>query len=294
MVRQILTGDRSRAPLEDGSDEHRARPPAGADVVSIEIDLDGRVALVTGGASGVGRGVADRLADAGARVVVCGRRPRPDDLPDRLGYEVADVRESDQAVALVGRVAAGAGRLDLVVNNAGGAPTADSATASPRFTAKVVGLNLLAAIDVAQAANAVMQRQDGGGSIVNIGSMSGLRASPDSLAYGIAKAGLVNATETLAMEWAPAVRVNCVAAGMVRTAAFEEYYGGPEGAAEVSATVPLGRVADPADVGNAVVFLASPLASYVSGATLIVHGGGEPLELHRVLGRAHAARSTDA
>jgi NAD(P)-dependent dehydrogenase (short-subunit alcohol dehydrogenase family) len=249
----------------------------------VEIDLSGQVALVTGGAKGVGRGIADRLVDAGATVVVCGRSERPEDLPAHLGYLTADVREADQAAALVQQVAEQHGRLDVVVNNAGGSPTADAATASPRFSARIVGLNLLAALDVAQAANAVMQDQAGGGSITNITSMSGMRASPGNAAYGAAKAGLVNLTETLAMEWAPKVRVNCVSAGMVRTELFDDYYGGPEGAAEVSATVPMGRPAEPADVGDAVLFLASPLASYVSGANLVVHGGGERLELHRFL-----------
>ncbi len=251
--------------------------------MTVEIDLSGQVALVTGGARGVGRGITDRLVDAGARVVVCGRRDRPADLPDGIGYRTADVRETEQAAALVSSVAEHEGRLDLLVNNAGGSPTADAATASPRFSQKVIGLNLLAALDVAQAANEVMQSQAGGGSIVNVASLSGLRPSPGNAAYGAAKAGLVNLTGTLAMEWAPAVRVNCVSGGMVRTDGFEQYYGGAEGAAEVSATVPLGRPAEPADIGNAVLFLASSLASYVSGANLVVHGGGERLELHRFL-----------
>lgn len=90
-------------------------------------------------------------------------------------------------------------------------------------------------------------------------------------------------TESLAMEWAPKVRVNCVSAGMVRTEGFEEYYGGPAGAAAVAATVPLGRVAEPADVGHAVAWLASPLAAFVSGANLVVHGGGERLAFHTQL-----------
>lgn len=251
--------------------------------MSVEIDLAGQVALVTGGAKGVGRGITDRMLAAGATVVVCGRRDRPADLPAEIDYRVADVTDSAQAAGLVRAVADDAGHLDLLVNNAGGSPTADAATASPRFSAKIVGLNLLAALDVAQAANAVMQDQSGGGSIVNVTSLSGLRATPGTAAYGAAKAGLVNLTDTLAMEWAPKVRVNCVSAGMVRTELFDQYYGGAQRAAEVSATVPLGRPAEPADVGNAVLFLASPLAGYISGANLLVHGGGERLELHRFL-----------
>jgi NAD(P)-dependent dehydrogenase (short-subunit alcohol dehydrogenase family) len=167
------------------------------------------------------------------------------------------------------------GRLDVVVNNAGGSPPAAAATASPRFSTSIVALNLLAPLHVAQAANAVMQEQEEGGAIVNIGSVSGLRPSPGTAAYGAAKAGLVNLTATLAVEWAPKVRVNCVSAGMVHTEASDEHYGDEAGVAAVAATVPLGRMAEPDDVADACLFLASPAASYVSGANLVLHGGGE-------------------
>ncbi len=246
--------------------------------MTIAVDLRERVALVTGGARGVGRGIADRLRDAGATVVVCGRTtPEPGALPDDVVFLVADVRDPDSVAALVDAVAERFGRLDVAVNNAGGAPGTDAATASPRYSEKVLALNLAAAVHVSQAANAVMQRQEGGGSIVNVASLSGLRPSPGTAVYGAAKAGLVSLTTSLAMEWAPKVRVNAVSAGMVRTELFEDYYGGPDGAAAVAATVAMGRVAEPADVGNAVAWLASDLAAFVSGANLVVHGGGERL-----------------
>ena len=121
-----------------------------------------------------------------------------------------------------------------------------------------------------------MQQSADGGCIVNIGSVSALRPSPGTAAYGAAKAGLVSLTRSLAMEWAPKVRVNCVVAGMIATEAAEDHYGGPAGLAAVAATVPLGRMGTPGDVAGACLFLASPsLASYVSGAALEVHGGGE-------------------
>ncbi len=244
--------------------------------MTIPLDLAGRVALVTGGGRGVGAGIAGRLLDAGARVVVCGRT-EPAGLAPGVGFLGCDVRDPDAVEALVAACGERFGRLDVVVNNAGGSPVADAATASPRLTEKVIALNLTAALHVAQAANARMQAQPDGGVIVNVASLSGLRPSPGTAAYGAAKAGLLNLTRTLAMEWAPKVRVNAVSAGIVRTEAFEDYYGGPEAAAAVGATVPLGRVAEPADVGNAVAFLASPLAAFVSGANLEVHGGGERL-----------------
>jgi len=129
---------------------------------------------------------------------------------------------------------------------------------------------------VSQAANAVMQGQARGGSIVSISSVSGRRPSPGTAAYGAAKAGVDNLTATLAVEWAPKVRVNAVVAGMVATEQVELFYGDSTSQAAVAATVPLGRLAEPADIGWAAAFLACDAASYVSGATLAVHGGGEP------------------
>lgn len=246
--------------------------------MTISIDLSGRVALVTGGARGVGRGITDCLVAAGATVVVCGRtEPEPDTLPPGVSFQAADVTDHASVNALVERVVADHGRLDVAINNAGGSPGTDAATASPRFSEKIIALNLTSALHVAQAANRVMQTQPAGGSIVSITSLSGLRPSPGTAVYGAAKAGLVNLSTSLAMEWSPKVRVNTVSAGMVRTELFEDYYGGPEGAAAVAATVPLGRVATPADVGQAVAWLASDLASFVTGTNLVVHGGGERL-----------------
>src|SRR5437660_4385551 len=187
----------------------------------------------------------------------------------------ADVREPEQVQRLVGSIAERFGRLDVAVNNAGGSPPSDSASASPRFSAAIVTLNLLGPLYVSQHANDVMQQQEDGGSIVSITSISGMRPTPLTAAYGAAKAGLLNLTQTLAMEWAPKVRVNCVTGGLIRTEQSHLFYGDEEGIARVSATIPLGRLGEPADIGDACLFLASPLASYVSGANLVVHGGGE-------------------
>ena len=167
------------------------------------------------------------------------------------------------------------GRLDVLVNNAGGSPYADSATASPRFSESILRLNLVAPLLCAQAAHAIMSGQDEGGSIVNIASVSGVRPSPGTVAYAAAKAGLLAMSRTLAVEWAPKIRVNAIIAGMIRTEQSELHYGDEEGIARVAATVPLGRLGEPEDVANLCLFLASPLASYVSGAEILAHGGGE-------------------
>jgi NAD(P)-dependent dehydrogenase (short-subunit alcohol dehydrogenase family) len=210
--------------------------------------------------------------------VVAGRStPEPGALPSGVAFVAVDVVDPQAVTDAVQAIVADHGSLDIAVNNAGGSPGTEAATASPRFSEKILALNLTSALHVAQAANAVMQRQPSGGSIVNIASLSGLRPSPGTAVYGAAKAGLINLATSLAMEWAPKVRINTVSAGMVRTELFEDYYGGPGGAAAVSATVPLGRVAEPADIGNAVAFLASHLAAFITGANLVVHGGGERL-----------------
>ena len=190
-------------------------------------------------------------------------------------FVAADVRDPEQVDALVTAVTDRTGRLDVVINNAGGSPPADAATASPRFSTSIVALNLLGPLHVAQRANAVMQAQDGGGAIVNVGSVSALRPSPTAAAYGAAKAGLLNLTTTLAVEWSPKVRVNCVSGGIIRTEQSELFYGDESRMAAISDTIPAGRMGEPVDIGNACLFLASPLASYISGANLVVHGGGE-------------------
>lgn len=240
------------------------------------LDFSGRVVLVTGGTAGVGRGVAESFARRRATVVVCSRHAGEDAGSDGGAEALScDVRDPDAVSELVDGIASRHGRLDVVVNNAGGGPPADSATASSRFTEAVIRLNLLGAIWVSQAAYPVMNAQEEGGCIINLGSLSAQRPSPGTLAYAAAKAGLLAVTQTLAMEWAPRIRVNSVSPGPVRTEKSDLFYGDEAGLARVAATIPLGRLAEPADVGDACVFLASPLASYVSGANLVLHGGGE-------------------
>lgn len=240
--------------------------------------LVGKVVVITGGGRGIGRGIATRFLAAGAEVVIVGRKP-VDDLPAadgrRASFVAADVRDVEQLDGIIAAAASRHGRLDVLINNAGGSPPADAATVSPRFSASIVQLNLIAPLWLAQRANAVMQAQDGGGSIVNIASVSGTRPSPGTAAYGAAKAGLINLTQSLAVEWAPKVRVNAVVAGPIRTEQAHLHYGSDAGIAAVDATIPLGRMGTPDDVAGACLFLCSPLAGWVSGSALVVHGGGE-------------------
>jgi NAD(P)-dependent dehydrogenase (short-subunit alcohol dehydrogenase family) len=260
------------------------------------VALPGAVVLVTGGARGIGAGISRAFLAAGAEVVVCGRRePDAAELPQHEGrrarFVTCDVRRPEQVQAMLDRVVADLGRIDVLVNNAGGTPPGNLADSPPQLIEKLVQLNLLAPLYCAQAANRYMQQQPNGGAIVNIASVAGARPSPATTAYGAAKAGLLSATESLAMEWGPKVRVNAIIVGFVVTEHSHDHYGGEVGIERISQMFPLKRLAEPADVAAACLYLASPLARYVSGAKLAVHGGGEwPLFLY--LARSQADGSS--
>lgn len=247
-------------------------------MASDPLDFSAKVTIVTGGTRGIGRGISERFLEAGADVVVCGRREpeKPIEAGGRRAlFVAADVRKVDEIENVVRTATDRFGRLDVLVNNAGGAPEAAAATASPRFHEAIIHLNMIAPLHFAQRANAVMQGQEEGGSIIHIASVSAIRPSPGTAAYGGAKAGLISMASSLAVEWAPKVRVNAITAGLIATEFALDHYGGPEGMARVAATIPLGRLGRPDDIADTCLYLASPLARYVSGANLLVHGGGE-------------------
>lgn len=242
--------------------------------VSNALGLAGKVAIVTGGTRGIGRAIAHALANHGCKVTVCGRNA-PDDLLSGIEFSAADIRDADQVAALVDRVVAAHGRLDILVNNAGGSPQADAATASPRFFDAILKLNLHSAMYMSQAAYAPMKAV-GGGAIVNIASVSGIRPSPQTAAYGAAKAGLLNLTQSLAQEWgADGIRVNAIIAGLMQTETSEATYGDGEAQAAVAASLPLRRMGRGQDIADAVLWLCSDMSSWVSGARINVDGGGE-------------------
>lgn len=242
------------------------------------LNMSGRTVIVTGGSKGLGRVIAMRFLEQGADVVICARSEpdKPVAVAGRTAlFVAADVRDRTHIADVVSAAVATTGRLDVLVNNAGGAPPSASATVSPRFNDKIIALNLVAPLNFARAVHDQMQSQPDGGVIVNIGSVGGTRANPAGAAYGAAKAGLVNLTETLAHEWGPKIRVVALVVGMIVTEQAHLYYGDEEGIAAVGHTLALKRMGTPAEVADVVLFAASPLARWVSGCAIPVHGGGE-------------------
>ncbi|MBM3678127.1 MAG: SDR family oxidoreductase [Actinobacteria bacterium] len=242
------------------------------------LDLSGKVAVVTGAAGGLGLACARRLAEAGASVVVNDiDGDRAVAAIERLGpgggTAVAvqgDVTKPDDVARLLASTLEAFGRADVLVNNAGIYPMEPFLEASGDHWQRTLDLNLMGVFRCTQAFTRRMVEQGDGGAVVNISSIAAVVTHPDVLvAYGASKAGLVNATRTLAKSLAPhAIRVNAVLPGGMET---EGVVDNPNRRA--AADIPLGWRADPDEVAVAVLYLASPMAGYVTGASLVVDGG---------------------
>ena len=257
--------------------------------------FDGRVALITGGGSGIGRGIADILAALGAHVVLASRKQERVDAAAseiRAGGGKAsgialDVREQERVKDVVARVSEEHGRLDILVNNAAGNFYAPSETLSANAWKSVIEIDLYGTFFCSQAVLPVM-RASGGGSIVNISMTLHYRGWPLMAHATAAKAGIDALTRTLALEWAQdRVRVNAIAPGPIPTEGVRKAFTPPptvDGVSDVFAVeramesyakkaIPLGRWGSPADIGGMVAFLCSPAASWVTGAIMVVDGG---------------------
>jgi len=243
-------------------------------------DLQGKVAIVTGSGRGIGRGIAVELARAGADVVVCSRTEA--DLEaitfeiQSLGRKavpvVVDVRRHDQVIDLMEKTQQEFGRLDILVNNAGGSFRTPAIDMSERAWDAVIGENLKPVFLCSQSAAKIMLRQKKG-NIINITSASGLGPAPLLCAYGAAKAGVSNLTQTLAVEWAQyGIRVNAIAPGPIDTKGLRDTTV-EEKISEMTSYIPLARLGKPEDVAQSVIFLASDASAWITGFTIELCGG---------------------
>ncbi|MEO5837636.1 MAG: SDR family oxidoreductase [Acidimicrobiales bacterium] len=251
-----------------------------------ESDLhQNKVVIVTGGSQGVGLGISRAFLHAGASVVSCARKPfehcpaaDTDDERSRSMHAQADIRNDEDVDRVIATTLERFGRLDVLVNNAGGQPPADIATASPRFIRAIIELNLTAPMILAARAYNVMSTQDSGGCVINISSQASMPTGGGGslVPYGAAKAGLNHMTRSLAVAWGRKVRVNCVSLGWVETEAMADLLL-PENREQWSTTIeriPVGRMGTPDEIGGICTFLASDAASYLNGTTIWADGGG--------------------
>jgi len=247
--------------------------------------LEGRVAVITGGGTGIGRASALVLAEHGADIVLAGRRLEPlkntateiEALGRRALAVPTDVTDPEACRSLVDATVDEFGRLDILLNNAGGGETKSLMKWTDDEWRQVLDLNLSSAWYLSRAAVKPMLSQ-GKGSIVNISSGASLLAMPQAAIYGAAKAGLNNLTGSMAAAWTrKGVRVNCIACGAIRTPGLEA-----DAARQgfdidmIGQTNGSGRIAEPDEIGYGVLFFASDASSYCSGQTLYMHGGPGP------------------
>ena len=246
--------------------------------------LDDQIALVTGAGSGMGRTFSIALAHAGADVVIT-ELPGREDAAEETAAEVRavgrramtvplDVTQLQSIQAMVERVLEEWGRIDILVNNAGMNIRQFAVDVTEEAWDQVVDTDLKGVMFCSQAVGRHMIERGEGGKIINIASQIGLVGYYQRIAYCAAKAGVVNLTRVLALEWAPyRINVNAIAPTFVRTRLVEALLEDESIREEVVSRIPLGRVAEPEDIAGSVVFLASPASDFVTGHTLLVDGG---------------------
>ena len=243
--------------------------------------LDGRIALVAGAGKGLGREIAIGLAEAGADVAVLARTTS--DLESVAGdirktgrnavVLTADATRSSDVEAAVQTVLGACGRIDVLVHSVGGSLRKPVVDLTDEEWDRLIRSNLTSAFFVCRAVGRIMRSQRAG-SIINIASAAGLRGRPSNAPYSAAKAGLINFSRALAMEWAPdGVRVNTLAPGRFLTPLTEPEMSDPARLAAFVKQVPLGRIGQPAEIKEVAVWLASEASSFVTGAVIVIDGG---------------------
>jgi len=247
-----------------------------------EFTLETKVALVTGASRGIGRAIALRLAQAGAQVAVCSRKlegvqsvaAEIETAGGRALAVQAHVGRAEEVRALVARVLEAFGRVDVVVNNAATNPHFGLLlTADDGQWMKILDTNLMGAVRVCRVVAPYMEKQ-GGGKIINLTSIAGLRPSPGMGVYGVSKAAIIMLTQTLASELGRAnIQVNAIAPGVIKTHFSEVLWQTPQIAEPILSRTPLGRFGEPEDVAGLALFLASPASDYVTGGVFAVDGG---------------------
>lgn len=232
-------------------------------------------AIVTGGSRGIGRAVVDRLLAGGARVLTCGRTGRPADLPEAVAWVTADVSDAADVERVVTETRDRFGPVTLLVNNAGVQVERTVADSTDADWELVVGTNCRGVFNLCRAA--IPDLAEHGGVIVNIGSISGVVADPEMALYNASKAFVHALTRSIAVDHGPAVRCNAVQPGWIRTGMADEAFAlarDPEAARrDALARHPAGRLGEPADVANAVAWLASDEARFVTGQCFTIDGG---------------------
>jgi NAD(P)-dependent dehydrogenase (short-subunit alcohol dehydrogenase family) len=238
-------------------------------------ELEGRVAIVTGGGSGIGAATARRFAAEGATVAIFDRDAETAGAvaAEVHGHAYAlDVRDGDEVAEVVDRVAQTVGQVDILVNNAGTGDLRPLHTVDDKLWHRLIDVNLTGTFNATRAVIPFML-ETGGGTIVNVASVSGLAPTRNEAAYSAAKAGVIALTKSGALEYGPTVRVNCVAPGHVRTPMTAVWEQMPDAFEPIAEAIPLGRIGEADEVAEAILFLASDRASYITGQTLVVDGG---------------------
>ena len=242
------------------------------------INFKNKTVVITGGSKGIGLEITKTFLKHQANVIILARNKpkRKIQSKDNAGYFIeCDIRNTESIDSAIKDIASKYKSIDVLINNAGGAPMADSLTASPKFHEAIIDLNLTAPLNLSQKIAKKMIKQKTVSNIINISSVTAIRPTPGSAAYGAAKGALVNLTKTLAVEWAPKIKVNSIIVGYIETENSILHYGSKSEIKKVAQTIPLKRMGQPQDVANACVFFASDLAEWVTGSALEVHGGGE-------------------